>query len=57
MRSPSKGKLLLGGAIGLVAVAIAVGVMRPKPASGIGAGSPPEVAVAQVEQKDVPIYG
>jgi RND family efflux transporter MFP subunit len=57
MRSPSKGKFLLGGAIGLVAVAIAVGVMRPKPASGIGAGSPPEVAVAQVEQKDVPIYG
>src|SRR3981189_2730805 len=57
MRSPSKGKLLLGGAIGLVAVAIAVGVMRPKPASGTGAESPPEVAVAQVEQKDVPIYG
>src|SRR5882672_10848122 len=57
MRSPSKGKLLLGGAIGLVAVAIAVGVMRPKPAPGIGAGSPPEVAVAQVEQKDIPIYG
>src|SRR6266581_9672793 len=43
--------------MGLVAVAIAVGVMRPKPASGIGAGSPPEVAVAHVEQKDVPIYG
>src|SRR5260370_34311292 len=57
MRSPSKGKLLLGGAIGLVAVAITVEVMRPKPASGSGAGSPPEVAVAQVEQKDVPIYG
>src|ERR1700730_18302708 len=57
MRSPSKGKLLLGGTIGLVAVAIAVGMIRPKRASGIGAGSPPEVAVAQVEQKDVPIYG
>jgi RND family efflux transporter MFP subunit len=57
MRTPARGRLLLGGAIGLVAVAIAVGVMRPKPASGIGAGSPPEVAVAQVEQRDVPIYG
>jgi len=57
MRTTLRGKLLLGGAIGLVAVAIVVGVMRPKPAAGIGAGSPPEVAVAQVEQRDVPIYG
>jgi membrane fusion protein (multidrug efflux system) len=41
----------------LAAVALVVGAVRPKHASGIGPGSPPEVAVAQVEQKDVPIYG
>src|SRR5260370_13285229 len=57
MRSPSKRKLVIGGAVGLTAIAAVVGAMRPKRASGIGAGSPPEVAVAQVEQRDVPIYG
>lgn len=57
MRTAFRGKLLLGGAIGLVAVAIVVGVIRPKRASGVAAGSPPEVVIAQVEQRDVPIYG
>src|SRR3984893_17253818 len=57
MRSSLRRKLLLGGAIGVVGVALVVGAIRPKRASGIGAGSPPEVAVVQVEQKDVPIYG
>ena len=41
----------------MTAIALLVGAMRPKHASGNGPGGPPDVAVAQVEQKDVPIYG
>jgi membrane fusion protein (multidrug efflux system) len=44
--------------IGLIAIALIVGAIRPtKRASGAAPGSPPDVAVAQVEQRDVPIYG
>jgi len=57
MRSPSRRKLVIGGVFGLTAIAVVVGAIRPKHASGIEPGSPPDVAVAQVEQKDVPIYG
>src|SRR5467141_2724253 len=57
MRSSSRRKLMIGGALGLTAIALLVGAMRPKHASGNGPGGPPDVAVAQVEQKDVPIYG
>jgi RND family efflux transporter MFP subunit len=57
MRSSSGRRLVVGGVIGLAAIAILVAAMRPKQASGIGAGAPPEVEVTQVEQKDVPIYG
>src|SRR6266436_4976099 len=57
MRSSSRRKLVIGGALGLTAIALLVGAMRPKHASGNGPGGPPDVAVAQVEQKDVPIYG
>jgi RND family efflux transporter MFP subunit len=57
MRSPSRRKLLIGVAFGLIVIAVVVGAIRPKRAAGNGAGSPPDVAVAQVEQKDVPIYG
>src|SRR6267142_2104753 len=57
MRSSSRRKLVIGGALGLTAIALLVGAMRPKHTSGNGPGGPPDVAVAQVEQKDVPIYG
>jgi RND family efflux transporter MFP subunit len=57
MRSPSRRKLLIGGAFGLTVIAVVVGAMRPKRAAGNGPVNPPDVAVAQVEQKDVPIYG
>src|SRR6266436_8667340 len=57
MRSSSRRKLVIGGALGFTAIALLVGAKRPKHASGNGPGGPPDVAVAQVEQKDVPIYG
>ena len=57
MRSPLRRKLLIGVALGLTAIVAVVAAMRPKRAAGNGPVSLPEVAVAQVEQKDVPIYG
>jgi RND family efflux transporter MFP subunit len=50
-------KLVVGGVIGLAAIALVVGTVRPKHTAEDGPGSPPDVAVEQVEQKDVPIYG
>jgi RND family efflux transporter MFP subunit len=41
----------------LVVIGLVVGALRPKRASGAGTGTPPDVMVAQVEQRDVPIYG
>jgi RND family efflux transporter MFP subunit len=41
----------------LIVIALIVGALRPKHAAGAGRGAPPDVMVAQVEQKDVPIYG
>jgi RND family efflux transporter MFP subunit len=41
----------------LVVIALIVGALRPKHASGAGTVPPPDVMVAQVEQRDVPIYG
>jgi multidrug efflux pump subunit AcrA (membrane-fusion protein) len=41
----------------LVVIALIVGALRPKRASGAGTEAPPDVMVAQVAQKDVPIYG
>jgi RND family efflux transporter MFP subunit len=40
----------------LAVIALIVGVPRPKHASGTGAGAPPEVMVAPVQQKDVTLY-
>jgi membrane fusion protein (multidrug efflux system) len=57
MNPGSKRKLIIGGVIGLIAIALIVGAIRPtKRASGAAPGSPPDVAVAVVEQRDVPIY-
>src|ERR1700687_4298568 len=55
MKSFSTRKLVIGGALGLIAIAVIVAVLRPKPASGEGP-APPDVTVSQVEQRDVPIY-
>src|SRR6266853_5982823 len=33
------------------------GSLRPKHAPGAGTGAPPDITVAQVVRKDVPIYG
>ena len=41
----------------MVAIALVIWATRPKGASGDVPMSPPDVTVAQVEQKDVPIYG
>jgi RND family efflux transporter MFP subunit len=41
----------------LIVIALIVGALRPKHASGAGTAAPPDVMVAQVEQKDVSIYG
>jgi len=40
----------------LIFIALIVGALRPKRASGAGTVAPPDVLVAQVEQKDVAIY-
>ena len=40
----------------MIVLAVLVGALRPKHASGAGTAALPEVMVAQVEQKDVDIY-
>jgi RND family efflux transporter MFP subunit len=49
--------LVFAGAVCLIVVALTVGALRPKHASGARTGAPPDVMVAQVEQQDVPLYG
>src|SRR5713226_2004260 len=56
MKSLLKSKLVIGGVLGLIAIGLIVGAMLPKHVSGGGPGGPPDVTVAQVEQRDVPIY-
>ena len=41
----------------MIVIAVIVGALRPKRASGAATQAPPDVLVAQVEQQDVPIYG
>jgi RND family efflux transporter MFP subunit len=53
----SRHKLLFAGVVSLVVIALIVGAVHPWHTAGAGAGAPPEVQVAQVEQKDVAIYG
>src|ERR1700744_3503232 len=58
MSNVSKRRILIGGILCAVLIGVIVGAMRPsKHASGTPASTPPDVAVVQVEQKDVPIYG
>src|SRR6202790_5094089 len=49
--------LVIATVLCLIVIALIVGALRPKHASGAGTTAPPDVMVAQVEQKDVPIYG
>lgn len=48
--------LVVGTVVGLIVITLIVGALRPKHASGAGTAALPEVAVAQVEQKDVDLY-
>jgi RND family efflux transporter MFP subunit len=56
MNSLLRHSLVVGGVVGLIVIALIVGALRPKHASGAGAAALPEVMVAQVEQKDVDLY-
>jgi membrane fusion protein (multidrug efflux system) len=49
--------LVIAGVFCLIVIALIVAALRPKHAAGAETGAPPDVMVAQVEQKDVPIYG
>jgi RND family efflux transporter MFP subunit len=56
MNSLLRHSFIVGGTVGLIVIALIVGALRPKHASGAGAAAPPVVMVAQVEQKDVDVY-
>ena len=56
MNGPLRRNLVIAGVLCLIVIALIVGALCPKHASGAGTGAPPDVMVAQVEQKDVPIY-
>src|ERR1700733_8766810 len=56
MNSLLRHSFVIAGAVGLIVVAVVVGALRPKHASGAGTAALPEVMVAQVEQKDVDLY-
>lgn len=52
-----KRNLLIGGALGLIVVALIIGAVRPsKHALGASPATPPDVEVVEVQQQDVPIY-
>ena len=58
MKSLLGHSLVAGGVVGLIVTILIIGALRPKHASGAAAAAaPPVVTVAQVEQKDVEIYG
>jgi RND family efflux transporter MFP subunit len=53
----SKHRVWIAVVFGLVVIGVIYGVTRPKSATNAQGGAPPDVAVAQVEQQDVPIFG
>jgi RND family efflux transporter MFP subunit len=57
MKRNLRHSLVIAGVVCLIVFAVIVGALRPKHASGAATAAPPEVMVAQVEQKDVPVYG
>ena len=54
MNSPGRRTLVVAVILGVIAIAVIVVVLRPKPAAS--AGPPSEVMVTPVQQKDVAIY-
>ena len=57
MKNHLRHGLAIAGVFCLIVIALIVGALRPKHASGSVMQAPPDVLVAQVEQQDVPIYG
>src|ERR1700733_7456012 len=57
MKSGIRRNLALAGSLCLIVIILIVGALRAKHASGAGKEAPPDVMVAQGEQRDVPIYG
>jgi RND family efflux transporter MFP subunit len=57
MKNHLRHGLVIAGVFCLIVIALIVGALRPKRASGAALQAPPDVLVAQVEQQDVPIYG
>jgi RND family efflux transporter MFP subunit len=55
-RPLTRRNLAIAGALCVIVIALIVGVLRPKHASGAGTGAPPAVMVAQVAQRDVATY-
>ena len=56
MNSLLRHRSAIAGVVALIVLAVVVGAIRPKHASGEGTAALPEVMVAQVEQKDVDLY-
>src|ERR1700752_2299660 len=56
MNSLLRHSFIVGGVVGLIVIALIVGALRPKHASGAGTVAPPVVMVAQGERKDVDVY-
>jgi RND family efflux transporter MFP subunit len=57
MKNHLKHGLVIAGVFCLIVIALIVGALRPKHASGAAVQAPPDVLVALVKQQDVPIYG
>src|SRR3984957_17197757 len=57
MKNHLRHGLVIAGVFCLIVIPVIVGALRPKRASGAPVQAPPDVLVAQVEQRDVPIYG
>jgi RND family efflux transporter MFP subunit len=57
MKTLWKYKVWVGGAFCLLLIGLVIGAVRPKHVAGASPGAPPEVEVAEVTQRDVPIYG
>jgi membrane fusion protein (multidrug efflux system) len=56
MNSLLRHSFAIAGVAGLLVLAVVVGALRPKHASGAGTAVLPEIMVAQVEQQDVDLY-
>ena len=57
MKTLSKYKLWIGGALSLLVIGLIVGAIYPRHAAGAPPDAAADVEVVQVEQKDVPIFG